>query len=274
MSAAQLAELLTSHSKVWVITGAGASAASGIPTYRDHGGQWQSAKPIQHQEFISDPARRQRYWARSAVGWPRISQALPNLTHKTLAKLEANGLINYLVTQNVDGLHQKAGHQQVVDLHGRLDRAVCLECGSNETRDSIQQRLIAENPFLTGVNSQPAPDGDAHLSDEIIDQVKSPLCIRCNGILKPDVVFFGGTVPKPTVEQASNELASANLMLVIGSSLMVYSGFRFCKLAAERNIPIVAINQGDTRADELLTKKFRCESGKLLSDTFKLLKIP
>ncbi|TQV72077.1 NAD-dependent protein deacetylase [Aliikangiella marina] len=273
MHAAELAEILSSQRNVWVITGAGISAASGIPTYRDHGGQWKSATPIQHQEFVADANKRQRYWARSAVGWPTIADAEPNTSHQILAQMEKHNLIHYLVTQNVDGLHQKAGHQQVVDLHGRLDQAFCLNCGKYETRQSIQERLIAENPFLPEVNQQPAPDGDAHLSDEIISQVKAPLCTACGGILKPDVVFFGGTVPKPIVEDASSSLASASLMLVVGSSLTVYSGFRFCKIAEKLEIPIVAINQGATRADDLLSHKFSCDSGLLLQETYQLLNL-
>ena len=272
MSASQLAKILQAQTKVWVITGAGVSAASGIPTYRDHGGQWQSATPIQHQEFVNDPSKRQRYWARSAVGWPTISGAKPNVTHDILAQMENAGIIHNLITQNVDGLHQKAGHQQVVDLHGRLDRAICLNCNNPETRSSIQTRLLEENPFLQQANSQPAPDGDAHLSDDIISQVKIPLCINCQGILKPDVVFFGGAVAKPIVAAASESLTSSSLMLVVGSSLMVYSGFRFCKLAEKLEIPIIAINQGETRADDLLTQKFACDSGQLLSQAFRLMK--
>ena len=238
-----------------VITGAGISSRSGIPTYRDNSGLWTHRQPIQHQAFIDNLAQRQRYWSRSAIGWPHIAQAKPNPAHLALVNLERAGKINCLLTQNVDRLHQQAGHKNVIDLHGRLDQVICLQCGLMEKRATVQQRIIDQNPFITQQPGHLAPDGDADIPDKDIDKMSCPVCQACNGILMPDVVFFGGTVPKPRVESAMQALQAADALLVIGSSLMVYSSFRFCKAANERAMPIAAINQGKTRADDL----FQCK---------------
>ncbi|TQV88502.1 NAD-dependent protein deacetylase [Aliikangiella coralliicola] len=267
----QLVDLVHQNANLFVLSGAGISVASGIPTYRDHNGQWQSNNPIQHHEFIGSLNHRKRYWARSALGWKTVFNAKPNLAHHSLAELEAHSFISSLVTQNVDRLHQKAGHKQVVDLHGRIDQAICLTCGKGESREQIQNRLLDNNPILKEITVVPAPDGDAQVSENYFNDLVPPECLFCGGVLKPDVVFFGGTVPKMKVTQASKALESAKALLVVGSSLMVYSGFRFCKLAAKMGKPIIVINQGKTRADDILTLKIDADCAKVLADLSRTL---
>ena len=247
-----------------VLTGAGISASSGIPTYRDHGGRWQRSQPIQHNEFIQQPEKRQRYWARSVVGWQAVTSAQASTTHHALAKLEKSGLIPLLVTQNVDRLHQRAGHQQVVDLHGRLDRATCLDCHNYEAREAIQQRLLSSNGVLveyiaSGQKASLAPDGDAHIEDRLTKAIHVPSCLYCGGVLMPDVVFFGGTVPSKRVQKVTDVITSCDALLVVGSSLMVYSGYRFCRQAADLGKKIAIINQGVTRADDLADLKLETD---------------
>ena len=250
------------YPRLVILTGAGISAASGIPTYRDHGGRWQRNDPIQHGEFIQHAVKRRRYWARSAAGWPTVASARPNSAHTALAKLEQAGYARLLVTQNVDRLHQQAGHQNVIDLHGRLDQVVCLNCGETEAREQVQVRLLNDNPALTQNTIELAPDGDAHVEDRLTECLEEPECLVCGGVLMPDVVFFGGTVPRARVETVNRALEQAEGMLIVGSSLMVYSGFRFCKTAFELGLPLAAVNQGQTRADELLSIKLEqdCQS--------------
>jgi NAD-dependent SIR2 family protein deacetylase len=243
------------HPRFLAVTGAGISANSGIPTYRNASGDWQSRKPIQHQQFIDDPRQRQRYWSRSAVGWPTMNNAKPSSAHHALTILERNGTIPLLVTQNVDRLHQRAGQKNVIDLHGRIDQVVCLTCAETEARGDLQHRLIASNPHLLNLIAEPKPDGDADVSDEMIDSVYCPVCLHCSGVLIPDVVFFGGNVPTARREAAQQGLEMADALVVFGSSLVVYSGFRFCKRARELDIPILIVNRGKTRADDLATLK-------------------
>ena len=238
-----------------VLTGAGISADSGIPTYRDQHGKWLRVDPIQHKEFIESDQKRKRYWARSMVGWPGVEKALPNVHHTALATLERIGKISTLITQNVDRLHQKAGSQRVIDLHGRLDRVVCLSCGQHEARAAIQARLLATNPFVVNYSQIARPDGDADVPDHFVAQTQEPVCTSCGGVLMPDVVFFGGTVPKPRVDACVNALNNSTGLLVVGSSLQVYSGFRFCRMAEKLRMPIIIVNEGDTRADDIATLK-------------------
>ncbi|WP_101760540.1 NAD-dependent protein deacetylase [Oceanicoccus sp. KOV_DT_Chl] len=259
-----LIDFVDQRQNLLVITGAGISAQSGIPTYRDDNGSWQHSQPIQHQDFIDKLAQRQRYWSRSAIGWPTISSARPNPAHHALVELERRGKIKLLVTQNVDRLHQYAGHQNVVDLHGRLDQAICLGCGSTESREQIQQRLLANNPFLSKLKAEIKPDGDAEVADTAIEKIQCPLCLHCNDTLMPDVIFFGGSVPKQRVEKILSALASADGVLIVGSSLMVRSSYRFCVTAAELNIPITAINKGKTRADDILSLKVEADCSETL----------
>jgi len=238
-----------------VLTGAGVSANSGIPTYRDRTGRWLRVDPIQHKEFVESEAKRRRYWARSMVGWDGVASARPNATHFALAELERMGKIDLLITQNVDRLHQKAGSQRVVDLHGRLDQVNCLSCGDQESRQSFQTRLLQANPFVTDYQHIARPDGDADVPDAYVEKTIIPKCKRCSGVLMPDVVFFGGTVPRSRVDTCAESLASAGGLLVVGSSLQVYSGFRFCRIAEKLRIPIVIVNEGETRADNMATVK-------------------
>ncbi len=267
----ELADFVRRHPRLFVITGAGISRASGIPTYRDETGIWRSNIPIQHAEFIRDPAKRKRYWARSFGGWPNVQQAQPNAAHRALAGLEALGHVPLLVTQNVDRLHQKAGHKKVVDLHGRMDQVVCMDCGALSARDEVQDWLWQHNPHLENIKVIVAPDGDAEVQQEMIDRVRVPDCQRCGGLLKPNVVFYGSSVNKEVVSYLTERLLQADAVLVVGSSLMVYSSFRFCKLAAENAIPIACVNQGLTRADALLTVKVSAECGPALSELQQLL---
>ena len=262
-------EFLSRHQKFVVLTGAGISEPSGIPTYRDHGGKWQHSQPIQHQEFISCQDKRQRYWARSVLGWPAVAKAEPNSAHYGLAALERAGRISLLITQNVDRLHQRAGHQHVVDLHGRLDQIICLDCHNAETRDSLQQRLIEMNPIMgeliSGKPNVPlAPDGDANIEDKLTNQLNISGCQQCGGVLMPDVVFFGGVVPAERGHAAREAIKQADALLVVGSSLMVYSGYRFCRYANELGKPVAILNQGTTRGDELADYRMHSDCRELL----------
>ncbi len=246
---------LDAHRRLFVLTGAGVSTGSGIPDYRDANGEWKRPAPVQYRDFVDRPAKRQRYWARSLIGWSWFRDAGPNTCHTTLAAWEAAGRISHLVTQNVDRLHQRAGSRRVVDLHGRLDRVVCLKCGTSAERSWMQVALLAANPGFAAGGSKIAPDGDADLDQADFSEFRVPGCPHCGGTLKPDVVFFGETIPRIRVEQAIEHLLDSEALLVIGSSLMVYSGYRFCHLAAEHGIPIAAINLGRTRADHLIELK-------------------
>ena len=189
------------------------------------------------------------------VGWPGVERAMPNAHHTALATLERIGKVSTLITQNVDRLHQKAGSQRVIDLHGRLDRVVCLRCGQHETRTALQARLLATNPFVANYSQIAKPDGDADVPDHFVAQTQEPVCTSCGGVLMPDVVFFGGTVPKPRVDACVDALNNSTGLLVVGSSLQVYSGFRFCRMAEKLRMPIIIVNEGDTRADDIATLK-------------------
>lgn len=260
----QLRDFVAAHRRLFVLTGAGMSTDSGIPDYRDRDGGWKGASPIQHQAFISQLSKRRRYWARSMAGWPPVARARPNAGHQALARLGAAGRLTLLVTQNVDGLHQAAGSRSVVDLHGRLDRVICLDCGTRLSRHRVQDMLVEANSGWLHDADAMRPDGDIELGDVDYDAFNVPDCPLCGGMLKPDVVFFGGAVPKPRVERAWAGLAGADAVLVSGSSLMVWSGFRFVREAAARGLPIMAINRGRTRADGLITTKIDDDCGTLL----------
>lgn len=258
-----LRDFLQANPRTVILTGAGISLASGIPTYRDSRGKWQRNDPIQHRDFVDKPASRQRYWARSYAGWPAVGQAQPNTAHLALARLQEAGYGSLLVTQNVDRLHQRAGSQRVIDLHGRLDKVVCLGCGEKSDRALMQQRLIECNATLPSPGEL-APDGDADVPDEVIADFVVPPCAGCGGILKPDVVFFGDSVPRDTVNRIFAAIDEAGALLVIGSSLMVYSGFRFCRHAHQASYPLACINPGATRADELFTLKSEADCAREL----------
>lgn len=267
MSVAELRQFLEDCPRLFIITGAGCSAPSGIGTYRADSGEWHSAQPIQHQDFVSSEAARRRYWARSMRGWPGFARAQPNAAHRALAELEAQGRVVNLVTQNVDGLHQQAGQTRLIELHGALSRVVCLDCGNQLPRARLQQWLETHNPALLAVNPTPAPDGDADLAGaEDGADIRIPDCPRCGGILKPDVVFYGDTVPRQRVADAYAALQQADGLLVVGSSLMVYSSFRFCRKAHELGIPMAALNLGVTRADGWYRCKLNADCAMVLPD--------
>jgi NAD-dependent SIR2 family protein deacetylase len=254
-SASILRDWLDSHRRIFVLTGAGISTNSGIPDYRGADGQWKRRAPITYQAFVNDPAMRARYWARSFLGWPMLARALPNRGHAALVALEEHGKLTALVTQNVDGLHTRAGQQAVVDLHGRIDAVVCLVCTTRISRATIQQQLIDAYPGWTIHNATTAPDGDADLEDIDLRDFRPPPCPDCGGTLKPDVVFFGENVPGERVAAACAALDDADAVLVVGSSLMVYSGFRFARMAREAGLPLAILTRGITRADHLATVK-------------------
>lgn len=237
---------------VVALTGAGCSTASGIPDYRGPNGAFtRGHQPMTYQQFLRDPEGRRRYWARGHVGWVRFSQAKPNAAHVALAELERRGAVNGVITQNVDGLHQAAGSRSVIDLHGRLDRVVCLTCGTEESRASVHDRLTQANPHLAIASDTINPDGDTDIPDEVLAEFEMVTCQMCNGDLKPDVVYFGESVPTERVEQAYAWVESASSLLVAGSSLTVYSGRRFLMHAHKTGKPIAIINSGPTRGEEL-----------------------
>lgn len=261
----QLAAFIERHRRVCVLTGAGISTDSGIPDYRDANGDWKRQQPIRYQEFIGSEPNRRRYWARSWFGWPRFASAQPNLAHQALVRLEMAGFVEHIITQNVDGLHQQAGSRQVIDLHGRLDAVICLECPYQDGREAFQSVLTESNPTFTARVATLGPDGDADLDDAAYADFRVPGCPACGGLLKPGVVFFGEAVPKSRVEQAYQWLAAAEALLVIGSSLTVLSGYRFCMAATANGQPIAALNLGRTRADPELTLKVNRPCGPTLS---------
>lgn len=262
-------DFIQQYPRLLVLTGAGVSLASGIPTYRDENGVWQRSEPIQHPDFIKYPATRRRYWARSFVGWPLLAQTRPNRAHQALANWEQAGGIHLLITQNVDNLHQQAGSRHVVDLHGNLSQVICLQCGVKIARHAMQERLATENPHLAGLCADVRPDGDAELTDEHIEHVVIPPCLNCGGTLMPDVIFFGGTIPPQRVEYCLSALQQADALLVVGSSLKVYSGYRFCLRAQEWGKPIALLNPGITRADPLAQLHVRADCGEVLAQVLK-----
>ncbi|MET1023111.1 MAG: NAD-dependent protein deacetylase [Pseudoxanthomonas sp.] len=264
MSTQALRDFIDRHARIFVLTGAGCSTDSGIPDYRDTDGQWKRAQPVTFQAFMGEHATRQRYWARSLVGWPRFVAAQPNGVHHALAALEARGQVSLLLTQNVDRLHQAAGSREVVDLHGRLDVVRCMDCDRRTPREDFQALLTARNPGWDTLDAGIAPDGDADLEMDFA-AFDIPACAHCGGVLKPDVVYFGENVPRERVQAAQHALEHSDAMLVVGSSLMVYSGFRFAQWAHRAGTPIAALNRGRTRADALLALKVEHDCADALS---------
>lgn len=237
---------------VVALTGAGMSTASGIPDYRGPDGQ-RRVTPMQHGEFVGSSEARQRYWARAFAGWERFAAARPNLAHRCVAELEHGGLVEHVITQNVDGLHQEAGSRQVLELHGSLARVECLDCGERTTREQVHAWLTEANPGFLRRASDPGqvrPDGDVALPEDLVRSFRAPRCLVCGGdALKPDVVFFGGSVDKQVVARAFDLLGQARLLLVLGSSLRVMSGYRFVRRAAREGIPVAVVTRGDTRGE-------------------------
>lgn len=235
--------------RIAVLTGAGCSTDSGIPDYRSEESLKRKRNPIQYNQFLRDLSARRRYWARSFVGWPRFRDKEPNLTHQILARIEQQGRMTGLITQNVDRLHHKAGSSRIVELHGALADVRCLDCGLFEPRDDVQARLAECNAAWHAEVLSIAPDGDVDLPQEAYDSFEMVSCLRCHGPLKPHVVFFGENVAQEVVQAAWEIVLQADALLVLGSSLTVYSGYRFVKGAAEQEKPVAIVNLGATRGD-------------------------
>ncbi|QIL79807.1 NAD-dependent protein deacetylase [Diaphorobacter sp. HDW4A] len=262
---AQLAAFLQRHPGLVVLTGAGVSTASGIPDYRDLKGQWKRPQPVTYQAFMGAEHTRQRYWARSLVGWRTFGQARPGAAHHALAQLEEAGWIDLLITQNVDGLHEAAGSRAVVDLHGRLDTVRCMECERRFSRAQWQDALVDANPGWAQRTALSAPDGDADLEAVDFSDFVIPPCPHCGSrLLKPDVVFYGESVPRERVERSLRAVQRARGVLVLGSSLIVYSGYRFVLAAEEAGIPVAAVNRGTTRGDTAFVLKLDADVGETL----------
>ena len=248
-----------------VLTGAGISTSSGIPDYRDSEGVRRGKAPMMYQEFLATAQARRRYWARAMLGWPRVRIAQPNNAHRALATLQQRQHITGLITQNVDTLHDQAGSHDVIELHGSLHRVLCLDCQLHSTRDVIQRQMEVDNPYLAQVHAVQAPDGDTLLDPAFEERFQVPHCPHCEGErLKPDVVFFGENVAPATAARAMAAVAHADGLLVVGSSLMAYSAFRLCKAMVEQGKPVIAINLGKTRGDELLQVKIETSCEQLL----------
>ncbi len=261
---ARLKDFLERHERLAILTGAGLSAASGIPEYRDDDGEWKHARPVQYADFVASEATRRRYWARSYVGWQRVAAARPNAAHQALARLDAAGRVEGLITQNVDNLHRRAGSRTVIDLHGILEQVRCLDCGERSARAAYQQRLGDANPGWTATARGVRPDGDTDLADDAMRDFRVPACLRCGGVLKPDVVFFGESVPRERVAAATEQVANADALLVVGSSLMVFSGYRFVRQASTAAKPVAILNRGRTRGDDLATLRIAADCCALL----------
>lgn len=258
---------LMADRKFAVLTGAGISTPSGIPDYRDTQGVRRGKAPMMFQEFLGSPEARRRYWARAMLGWPRVRVAEPNAAHRALAELQAGRHISRLITQNVDTLHDQAGSTDVIELHGSLHRVICLDCLQSSERAAIQLIMEAQNPYLAGVDAIQAPDGDTLLDPAFESHFQIPHCPHCNGQrLKPDVVFFGENVAPSTAAEAIESIEESQGLLVVGSSLMAYSAFRLCKAIREQGKPLIAINIGKTRADELLDMKIEMSCDQLLPE--------
>jgi NAD-dependent SIR2 family protein deacetylase len=269
-----LADFLARARRLVVLTGAGCSTESGIPDYRSPGGAWTRHKPIYYSAFVRSEEVRRFYWARSFRGWPRFAAARPNDAHRALAQLESERRVHFLITQNVDDLHTEAGSRRVVQLHGRNRVVVCLDCGCEFARADVQGRLGAMNAgwlvqapwaHLRADEADFAPDGDADVARDAVNGFAVPPCERCGGVLKPGVVFFGESVPPGKVAVAMQHVDEADALLVAGSSLTVWSGFRFVKRASERGIPIAIVNVGPTRGDALASLKIEAKCGAALS---------
>ncbi len=256
---------LISGKKVLLISGAGISTDSGIPDYRGAGRV--QKHPLTFDQFMGSAQNQARYWARSYVGWGRISSAEPNQGHLAVAKAEQANKIFQVITQNVDGLHQKAGAKNVLELHGRLDTVVCIQCGELISRHELDLRISQLNPnFVQDQNAKASPDGDAEIEVDASFQV--PSCGVCGGCYKPDVVFFGEQIPKPRVQQAADSVAKAEALVVAGSSLTVNSGLRLVKQGKELGLPIVIVNLGETKADSIADVRLNVSTSKVLSELF------
>jgi NAD-dependent SIR2 family protein deacetylase len=260
-----LADVVTSG-EVAILSGAGLSTESGIPDYRGPTGLARRATPMTYQTFAGSAAARRRYWARSHVGWRHIARAAPNDGHLAVAELSRRGLLTGIITQNVDGLHQAAGASGVTELHGSLHQVICLSCGQRTSRTELGRRLEAANPgWDTEAAASINPDGDAVLDDEAAASFRIADCALCQGVLKPDVVFFGENVPRPRVQACYTLVENASALVVLGSSLTVMSGLRYVRHAAKLGRPVVIVNQGATRGDPYATATLDAPLGQTLS---------
>ncbi|WP_228994417.1 NAD-dependent protein deacetylase [Streptomyces sp. DH8] len=259
---------------VLVLSGAGISTESGIPDYRGEGGSLSRHTPMTYQDFTADAGARRRYWARSHLGWRTFGRARPNAGHRAVAAFERRGLLTGVITQNVDGLHQAAGSEGAVDLHGRLDRVVCLSCGDLSPRRELAHRLERANEGFAPVAAAMNPDGDADLTDEQVGDFTVVPCAVCGGVLKPDVVFFGEAVPPPRVERCRALVREADALLVLGSSLTVMSGLRFVRQAAEAGTPVLIVNRDATRGDRYAAPRIALPLGAALTTVADRLGIP
>ena len=250
--------------RVVVLTGAGCSTESGIPDYRGPETRRRARSPMQYREFVRDPASRARYWARSTVGWSRVEEARPNAAHVALARLEAHGSVQGVITQNVDRLHDRAGSERVVELHGTLHRVRCMGCEATSSRAAMQRRLVSLNPDIRAARAAFAPDGDADVAERHLRAFRVPECRWCGGVLKPDVVFFGESVPAERVQSAWDLYADGDVLLVVGSSLAVFSGFRFVLRADQEGRPVAILNLGPTRGDDRAALRIEGRAGELL----------
>ncbi|GAA3435331.1 NAD-dependent protein deacetylase [Kutzneria kofuensis] len=253
--------------RVAVLSGAGISTESGIPDYRGDGGSLRRHTPMTYDDFVASEHGRRRYWARSHVGWRTIARAAPNDGHRAVAELQKRGLLTGVITQNVDGLHQAGGATDVIELHGSLDRVICLGCRQTSARDELDRRLHAANPHFGGVATRINPDGDVELDEQVVAGFALVDCVGCDaGVLKPDVVFFGENVPRPRVEQCYQLVDDSDALLVLGSSLTVMSGLRFVRHAARAGKPVLIINKGRTRGDKEATVRVDRPLGEALTE--------
>ncbi|MEW2077831.1 NAD-dependent protein deacetylase [Streptomyces sp. NPDC017966] len=259
---------------VVVLSGAGISTESGIPDYRGEGGSLSRHTPMTYQDFTGSERARRRYWARSHLGWRTFRRALPNAGHRAVAAFGRHGLLSGVITQNVDGLHQAAGSEGVVELHGGLDRVVCLSCGALSPRRELARRLEEANPGFAPVAAGINPDGDADLTDEQVGDFHVVPCAVCGGVLKPDVVFFGENVPPQRVEHCRALVREAASLLVLGSSLTVMSGLRFVRQAARAGTPVLIVNRDPTRGDRHAVTRVALPLGTALTTVADRLGIP
>ncbi|MBN9742303.1 NAD-dependent protein deacetylase [Amycolatopsis sp. A1MSW2902] len=267
---ADVAEIVAGR-RVLVLSGAGLSTESGIPDYRGETGSLRNHTPMTYGEFVASEAGRQRYWARSHLGWRTIARAAPNDGHRAVSALRAGGWVSGVITQNVDGLHRAAGTPGVVELHGNLDRVVCLDCRRTTAREDLDARLRAANPDFGAVATRINPDGDVELAQEVVRTFRTVPCTSCSGVLKPDVVFFGENVPRARVERCYRMVDEASAVLVLGSSLTVMSGLRFVRRAAKAGKPVVIVNRGQTRGDEHATVRADLPLGPALTELLAVL---
>ncbi len=252
---------------VVVLSGAGISTESGIPDYRGESGSLRTHTPMTYGDFVASESGRRRYWARSHLGWRTIARAAPNDGHRAVATLQARGYLSGVITQNVDGLHQAAGARDVIELHGNLDRVICLNCRTTSAREALARRLRLANAEFEGEATRINPDGDVELPDAVVQTFHVVSCEACTtGVLKPDVVFFGENVPKSRVERCYRLIDDAEAVLVLGSSLTVMSGFRFVRHAAKAGKPVLIINQGVTRGDPYAVHRVNLPLGQALAD--------